>query len=248
MADKQLPPGDIRRCFSITMNLMQKKKRRSSVKLLTCYDSGYSIAMNRITWFWVVQRHYKRFNRDTAHTTKCSCFTSQQPWSSCHTQTEKQGGNKRGGRKTLTSPWGPTLSVLSMSRQMGEAETRLCTTNRHQPILGSLVSLGICRVPVSVMLWICLILDCAHWLHRFRQDYVRQSLTSIAWFWLFAWSIFYNKTMFSVIFSWNVILPYTPKSQVLPMKRERESVSIYTWLSWESNLPHDSWTISQYSV
>lgn len=64
---------------------------------------------------------------------------------------ERQGGNKKGGRKTLTSPSGPTLSVLSMSRQMGEAETRLHTADRHQPILRSLVSLGICRVPASVI-------------------------------------------------------------------------------------------------
>lgn len=62
-----------------------------------------------------------------------------------------QGGNKRGGRKTLASPSGPTLSVLSMSRQMGEEETRLRTTNRKQPILRSLVSLGVCRVPAGVM-------------------------------------------------------------------------------------------------
>lgn len=34
---------------------------------------------------------------------------------------------------------------------MGEVETRLCTTNRHQPILRSLVNLGICRVPASVI-------------------------------------------------------------------------------------------------
>lgn len=62
-----------------------------------------------------------------------------------------QGGNKRRGRKTLTSPSGPTLSVLSMSVQMGEAETCLCTTNKHQPILGSLVSLDICKVPTSAI-------------------------------------------------------------------------------------------------
>ncbi len=44
--------------------------------LLPWYGFSYPTAMNRITWLWVFLRVYKRFNRDTAHTTKCSSSVS----------------------------------------------------------------------------------------------------------------------------------------------------------------------------
>lgn len=50
--------------------------RRSSVKLLLCFGFSHSAEMNRIIWVWVFLRHCKRFNRDTAHTTKCSSSVS----------------------------------------------------------------------------------------------------------------------------------------------------------------------------
>lgn len=49
---------------------------KSSVRLSPWQGFSYSTAMNRIAWFWVFLRHYKRFNRDTAHTTKCSSSVS----------------------------------------------------------------------------------------------------------------------------------------------------------------------------
>ncbi|KAI4821106.1 hypothetical protein KUCAC02_029056 [Chaenocephalus aceratus] len=53
--------------------------------------------MNRITWFRVFSRHSKRFNRDTAHTTKCSGSVSphSSPDLPAILQTEQQGGNKK---------------------------------------------------------------------------------------------------------------------------------------------------------
>lgn len=45
---------------------------RTSVALLAWYGSSESSARKKITGFSVFLRHCKRFNRDTAHTTKCS--------------------------------------------------------------------------------------------------------------------------------------------------------------------------------
>lgn len=51
--------------------------------------------------------------------------------------------------------------------------------------------------------------------------------------------------IFSVTFSARGNVTVRP---ALSMKRERESLSIYAWLSWESNLPHDMQNISLFPV
>lgn len=67
----------------------------SWVHLFDWYASAAT--MNRITWFRVFSRHSKRFNRDTAHTTKCSGSVSphSSPDLPAILQTEQQGGNKK---------------------------------------------------------------------------------------------------------------------------------------------------------
>lgn len=95
----------------------------------------------------IFERLHKRFNSDTTHTTKCSSSVSPHSTPDLPViprQRRKVEMEGEAGR-LQHHPQVPTLSVLSINQQIGEVETHCCSTNRHQPILRSLVSRGFCR-------------------------------------------------------------------------------------------------------